>query len=181
MRRLLAVGIVVLLVAGSCLALVACRSDARTDPKTSLSTDLASIKNTDSAALELLSEQLSVGDQFGIDSKDLAKAWLSGFTYSTDSFEEYGTSATAKVTVTSRSLQSAMDKSMPAIGQVMANPSDDENIEALYARCGQILLENLKAEPLATTSLVLTYHLVDGKWVMDTQSERELASVLYSG
>jgi len=179
MRRRYVVGVTLILLA-LCLTLAAC-SGSKGDVRADATSTLDGIKHSDPSALDMLGEQLSVGEQFGIADKEFVSSWLEGFTYSIDSVDVQGDSASVKVTVSCRQLKSAVDESLPEIGLIMADPPDDADMDALYAQCGKVLLDKLKTEPLISSSLVLGYHLEEGVWSMDTTSQKDLAQVLAGG
>lgn len=167
--------------AGFCLALFACSANSESILRSAVRADLDGIMRAEPAALEMLSEQLAVGDQFGIDPHAFASAWLDGFSYSIDGLSIEADSAMVEITISSRSIQAALESSMPDIEQLMAKVTETDDIDLVYEQCGQIVLRNLQSGQLTTDSLTLIYHLSGRSWVMDVRSSKELALSLASG
>ena len=178
LRKILIASIAAFLLAGMLLVLLTCMGNDKGKVESSLGSDLDGIGNGQPEALEMLGEQLAVGEQFGVAPGALAAVWFEGYAYEVDDVVVDGETATAEVTITSRRLQPAIEKALPQIAAVMDDPPDDADLDALYAQCGQILLDSLAGEPLVTTTLTLTYHLEDGTWVMDTTSKKALSLAL---
>ena len=173
----------ILVVVSSCLCIVlsSCLSSNNRDFRSVVESDLDGIRNREPAALEMLRDYLSTGEQFGIDSSEFASAWLSDFSYTIDSLDTKEDSAVVTVTVTSKDLQAALDSSLPEVEEIMEQVKETDSIEDAYAQAGQVVLKSLHDEETITNSLTLTY-LFDGKtWVMDAQSSKTLAMVLSSG
>ena len=178
LRKILIACIAALMLVGMLLVLFTCLGNKGNAVRSSLNSDLDSIKKAEPAALEMLKEQLSVAEQFGIKPAALAAVWFDGFAYDVGEMDVDGETAVAEVTVTSRRLGSSVDAALPEIAAVMVDPPDDADLDALYAQCGQILLDKLAEEPLVTFTLTLTYHLEDGTWVMDATSQKALGLAL---
>jgi len=168
------------LLVGLSATLFAC-SSSRSDINVALSDDLTGIEHSDPVALGLLGDQLSVGEQFGVKPEDLSRAWFDGFESSVGSMVVEGDIATVEVTITCKRLQPAVDKSLPAINDLMTGPNTTDDLNALYEQSGKILLGNLQAEPLVTTVLTLTYQFENGERVLTPQSKKDLALELAKG
>ena len=155
-------------------SLTACTVSGEKSIRNDLTKSLDAIKKANPEALGQLSEQLALGEQFGIEPKEFAKVWFEGFSYSIESIVIDGQTATVKIAVTSRQLMSLLDEALSDIGAVMNDPALQDDIEAQYKKAGQILLDKLRAQPLKTLRLELIYHQENGKWIMDANSWQDI-------
>ena len=168
---------VFLLAISMVFSLTAC-SGNKVAVRASVSADLDAIKYSDPFALGMFNEELEIAELYGIQPEELASVWFDGFSYSIDEVKVDGNFAFVKVTVTSKRLDNALDKSNPALTEFMAGVSDSDEAYARLAQCGPIVLDNLQAEPLHTDSLTLDYRLENGLWVITETSRKSLALAL---
>ncbi|MCL2632613.1 MAG: hypothetical protein FWD45_05975 [Coriobacteriia bacterium] len=143
-------------------------------------TELESIRMIDDTAVASLQEQLAVGEQFSIEPRELAEAWLKDFDFTIGEIVQDGDTATVNVVITSRSLQAAIEEAMPIMGEIIGNLSESDDIEEAYKTCGEVLMDSLRGGQLISRSIDLNFYQrsIDGAWVIDPQSKKDLAAAL---
>lgn len=149
-----------------------------------LTTSFDEIKNLDDATIDELAQELGTSDleTYGIDGADLIRSMVDGFDYTIDSVtvdEEAGT-ATASVTVTSKSMSSLYDQIESMIGELMNDPdfltlASDE--DALNARVGEMIMEAVDGIEPTEKSLSISYSKTDDGWQVDSSAESEMATI----
>lgn len=124
-------------------------------------------------------------DQLGITEDEFTKAYLDGFSYEIGDITVDGDTATAKVTITIKSLSDIMTSFQGAFtdwaygldASTAAGMTEDE----LFKQGGQMLLEaTSSAEPQENTYDIMYTRNSDGEWEMDSTSESELVSAVLS-
>lgn len=142
-----------------------------------------SLKNMDEGAIAELAEGLgSTGlESYGIDASELIKQMVDGFDYSIDSVEVDGDTATASISVTSKSMSELMDLDYDAMtndlmsaiesGEVMA---DEEGINAW---AGAYIMDLVNGIEPSEKSLELTYINGDDGWELDADSNNAVSQI----
>ena len=168
------------------LALAGC--SATPDPEEAIKADLTSnfdaLKNLDEDAVEEMVEAMdSVGlDAYGIDSKELLASMLDGFDYSIDSIAVEDDTATATVTVTSKSMSeltnmdsdAMYDAIMEALTSGELDPNDDE---AVNAWAGEYVMGILDTIEPSEKTVEIDYINGDDGWEMDESSSSEVERI----
>lgn len=137
-----------------------------------LTTQLDSFKSSGS---QMIGEQLKANDSalstLGINSDDFAKEMLDGFSYSigTIKVDSKANSATAEVTITSKTIYSALTALVTNLPTAVTNMSaddlsTDENINKFV---GKQLTEAVKSAGTEETTITLTYSKSGDTWKMD--------------
>ncbi len=137
-----------------------------------LTTQLDSFKSSGS---QMIAEQLKANDSalstIGINSDDFAKEMLDGFSYSigTIKVDSKANSATAEVTITSKTVYSALTALVTNLPTAVTNMSaddlsTDENINKFI---GKQLTEAVKSAGTEETTITLTYSKSGDTWKMD--------------
>ncbi len=137
-----------------------------------LTTQLDSFKSSGS---QMIGEQLKANESalstLGINSDDFAKEMLDGFSYSigTIKVDSKANSATAEVTITSKTIYSALTALVTNLPTAATNMSaddlsTDENINKFV---GKQLTEAVKSAGTEETTITLTYSKSGDTWKMD--------------
>ena len=151
--------------------------------RASLASELDSIKNIDDAFVNELSESIDMSQLsvYGIDGVEFMKSYLSGFDYAIDSINVDGDSATAQITLTSKSYTGYLQALQTAVDEVTADPdalaalSNDE----INQKIGEIVIGSLDGVELAATQpITITYTKVDGTWEPASSTSGDIAAAL---
>lgn len=158
------------------------------DPEEAVRADLTAnfdqLKNLEGDALEEIADGMgNTGlEQYGLENIEVITAMLDGFDYTIDSVTVDGDTATAEVTVTSKSMSELMNLDtdaltadlMEAVTSGELDPSDDDAINAWAGEYMMGLVEQI--EPSEKT-ISLTYVNGDDGWTMDDSSTSEVAQI----
>ena len=158
------------------------------DPEEAVRADLTAnfdqLKNLEGDALEEIADGMgNIGlEQYGLENIEVITAMLDGFDYTIDSVTVDGDTATAEVTVTSKSMSELMNLDtdaltadlMEAVTSGELDPSDDDAINAWAGEYMMGLVEQI--EPSEKT-ISLTYVNGDDGWTMDDSSASEVAQI----
>ena len=158
------------------------------DPEEAVRADLTAnfdqLKNLEGDALEEIADGMgNTGlEQYGLENTEVITAMLDGFDYTIDSVAVDGDTATAEVTVTSKSMSELMNLDtdaltadlMEAVTSGELDPSDDDAINAWAGEYMMGLVEQI--EPSEKT-ISLTYVNGDDGWTMDDSSASEVAQI----
>lgn len=158
------------------------------DPEEAVRADLTAnfdqLKNLEGDALEEIADGMgNTGlEQYGLENIEVITAMLDGFDYTIDSVTVDGDTATAEVTVTSKSMSELMNLDtdaltadlMEAVTSGELDPSDDDAINAWAGEYMMGLVEQI--EPSEKT-ISLTYVNGDDGWTMDDSSASEVAQI----
>ena len=172
-KKIVLVGAMAALLALGATALAGCGGKSDADViRESLTQELDQVKNLDDAFLSEVTASAETGglDQFGIDAKELMKAYFGGFDYRIDDVTVEGDTAKATITLTCKSYQDYVD----AITEAALNSEDEtafgENImEAVNA------IQAREADPLE-----LTYQKEGNTWNITSEGQQALYSVLFA-
>lgn len=172
-KKIVLVGAMAALLALGATALAGCGGKSDADViRESLTQELDQVKNLDDAFLNEVTASAETGglDQFGIDAKELMKAYFGGFDYRIDDVTVEGDTAKATITLTCKSYQDYVD----AITEAALNSEDEtafgENImEAVNA------IQAREADPLE-----LTYQKEGNTWNITSEGQQALYSVLFA-
>lgn len=158
------------------------------DPEEAVRADLTAnfdqLKNLEGDALEEIADGMgNTGlEQYGLENTEVITAMLDGFDYTIDSVAVDGDTATAEVTVTSKSMSELMNLDtdaltadlMEAITSGELDPNDDDAINAWAGEYMMGLVEQI--EPSEKT-ISLTYVNGEDGWTMDDSSASEVAQI----
>ena len=185
---LVAVAACALLAAG--LTLVGCSSAP--DPKEAIEKDLTvqleSITNPSQEDIDDMVASLGSYEEvatFGIDGVAYMNSLLDGFAYAIDSIDvaEDGKTATANVTVTCKSVDSAIAKMQEITDSWVA-----ENLESIATmtedeinlKTGELLMQAVDECDMTTSQIQFDYSLVDNAWTIDENAEDRLLNAFYA-
>ena len=149
-----------------------------------ISSALDEVKSLDDDTVEELVESMDAAslEPYGIDGKELIRSMVDGFDYTIDAVtvdEEAGT-ATAELTVTSKSMAELYGAMDDIIGELLSGSDMLELIsdeDALNKRTGELIMEAVaKIEPSEKT-IELGYTKTDDEWELDGGSGAELATI----
>lgn len=162
---LLVVGVMVLAGCG------AGNSDADAISK-DLTSQLDSFKN---ASSQKLAEVLKANDAslstLGVDSDELAKSLMDGFTYSvgTVTVNSDSKSATAEVSITSKTATSVLTASVDSLTTVVGDMSltDLSSEDAVNKAVGKLLTQAVQSAGTETVKVTLTYSKTSNGWELD--------------
>ncbi len=185
---LVAVAACALLAAG--LTLVGCSSAP--DPKEAIEKDLTvqleSITNPSQEDIDDMVASLGSYEEvatFGIDGVAYMNSLLDGFAYAIDSIDvaEDGKTATVNVTVTCKSVDSAIAKMQEITDTWVA-----ENLESIATmtedkinlKTGELLMQAVDECDMTTSQIQFDYSLVDNAWTIDENAEDRLLNAFYA-
>ena len=158
------------------LSLAGCGSSSGSSDQDAISKDLTTqLDSFKSSGSQVIGEQLKANDSalstLGINSDDFAKEMLDGFSYSigTIKVDSKANSATAEVTITSKTIYSALTALVTNLPTAVTNMSaddlsTDENINKFV---GKQLTEAVKSAGTEETTITLTYSKSGDTWKMD--------------
>lgn len=158
------------------LSLAGCGSSSGSSDQDAISKDLTTqLDSFKSSGSQMIGEQLKANDSalstLGINSDDFAKEMLDGFSYSigTIKVDSKANSATAEVTITSKTIYSALTALVTNLPTAVTNMSaddlsTDENINKFV---GKQLTEAVKSAGTEETTITLTYSKSGDTWKMD--------------
>lgn len=160
MKRVVAVGLALLLSFSAVFALSACAQDPEAVIREGLSKELDELKNPNSG---LIASALGELDAIGIDSQAFATAWLDGFDYSIGTITVTGDTAVAEVKITIKQLGPAVDT---ATGVMEAKIEDGDITDEQEAMTlfGDELNKALKALAPATTTIQIDCKKTGNVW-----------------
>ncbi len=144
-----------------------------------LTTQLDSFK---SASSQKLADALKANDAslstLGVDSDELAKSLMDGFTYSvgTVSVNSDKKSATAEVSITSKTATSVLAASINSLPTVVGDMSlnDLSSEDAANKLLGKVLTQAAKSAETETVKVTVTYSKTSNGWTLD-----DLATQIY--
>lgn len=170
----------ILVFAGAVLS--ACGPDHEQAIRDSLTQELDSIKNLDEAFVADLESASGVSalEEFGIDPKEFFTSYLSGFDYTIDEVAVDGETASATVTLTTKSyteLNDAIQSNLDAL------VSDDSlytlSEEEVYAKIGQTVMDTIDGlSPVQTEPITIAYELIDRTWTPTEESQAAIDEAL---
>lgn len=178
------------------LALTCCLGAAACTPEKSpediiredITAELDELKNLEGETLdELVEEMAKTGlEDYGIEADEFIGSLFDGFDYSIDDIAVEGDSATATVTVTSKSVDTVMNPDPDALyeaimdaitsGEVDANDDD-----AVKTWSGAYIMGLLDAVEPTEKTIELAYANGDDGWQMEDSSESEIEKIFLEG
>ncbi len=149
--------------------LTACGGESPEDViRKGVTEELESIKNLDQAALDEITAGAGAADgldEYGIDVEEFCRTWLDGFDYSVDEVKVDGESATAKVTISCKSLMEGINIFMEKVTALAEDPAAAElSSEELNKKMGTMLVESVGEAPIETNTVDLPYVLNGNTW-----------------
>lgn len=184
MKRAIAIIAAGILAAGV-LCMTGCGQNSEQLIRDSLTQQLDSYKNADDAALsELATVAENEGlDEIGIDSQEFAAAVLDGFDYSIDNVTVDGNSATASVTIISKSYTDFETR----INQILTDLPNDESLqdmaeEEVTQMLGEKVMEVFDQTEVITEQADIEYKLENNVWepVKGDASLADLDSIVFA-
>lgn len=146
---------------------------------TAIDDEMGIVVNPSEETVAMLAEEATSGagstfDTMGIDSTELVKSWIDGFSYTVGTISVDGDTATAEVAVTSKQLGPIMmewQENFQADVQSQGFTSRDE----VYSYAGQTIMEHINnASPVETT---VTFELTKegDEWILDQGAANQTA------
>lgn len=146
---------------------------------TAIDDEMGIVVNPSEETVAMLAEEATSGagstfDTMGIDSTELVKSWIDGFSYTVGTISVDGDTATAEVAVTSKQLGPIMmewQENFQADAQSQGFTSMDE----VYSYAGQTIMEQINnASPVETT---VTFELTKegDEWILDQGAANQTA------
>lgn len=146
---------------------------------TAIDDEMGIVVNPSEETVAMLAEEATSGagstfDTMGIDSTELVKSWIDGFSYTVGTISVDGDTATADVAVTSKQLGPIMmewQENFQADAQSQGFTSMDE----VYSYAGQTIMEHINnASPVETT---VTFELTKegDEWILDQGAANQTA------
>lgn len=157
------------------------------DPEEAIRTDLTAnldqIKNLDDAAIDELAEEM--GDtgleDYGIETSELIASMADGFDYSIESVEVDGDTATANLTVTSKSMSELMNLDYDEMTNDLMSAIESGEVtadeEGINAWAGTYIMDLVNGIEPSEKSLELTYVNGDDGWELDANSNNAVSQI----
>lgn len=160
-------------------ALTACSPSPDAAIRDAITDEFDTFKNKDDSAIEQIAKSAEAQgiDQYGIENEQFADMVLDGFDYHINSVEVDGNSASANITISSKSAAAFKDKLTAAIADISANPdlasmSNDEKMELI----SQAITDSFKDIEIVNENVTIEYSNVNGTWT-PTNSGTALGSL----
>lgn len=184
MKKVLAF-IAVGILAAAVLCMTGCGQNSEQLIRDSLSQQLESYKNADDAAMsQLATVAENEGlDEMGIDSQEFAAAVLDGFDYSIDNVTVDGNSATASVTIISKSYSDFETRMMDIVTGITSDPSfADMTEEEATQKLGEQVMQAFADTEIITEQADIEYKLENNVWepVKGDASLADLDSMVFA-
>lgn len=178
-RRVLMAGLVACLSLVLGFALTACGPSDEEQVKKAFDDELSTMVNPSDEVISQLASEAESGasgqlTQMGVNSTDLVKSWLDGYSYEIGDIAVDGDSATAQVTITCKQfLPIATDWSNSLMSDVQSKgfTSTDE----IYAYAGQTLMSDLDAATPASTEVTFTCQKDGNGWTFPQTADNQKA------
>ena len=168
------------------LALSGCSSEPSAEEliREDISTALDKVRDLDDATIEEMVQSMDTEslEPYGIDGPELVKSMVDGFDYTIDSVsvdEEAGT-ATAGLTVTSKSMTELYGSMDSIITELLSGPDMLELLsdqDALNQRVGELLMDALAQIEPTEKKIEFGYTKIDDNWELDGGSGAEFAKI----
>lgn len=159
-----------------------------TNPEEAIRADISSgldeLKNMDEETITEYAD--SLGDlgmeAYGIDNETIITAMVDGFDYTIDSVEVDGDTATAMVTVTSKSMSELMNLDSDAMmGDLMdavdAGELDISDSDAINAWAGEYVMGLVGQIEPSEKTLEFLYNKTDDGWEIDSSATTEMSKI----
>lgn len=168
------------------LSLVGCGSSQQSDEelvRSSLSSELDSIKNLDEKFVNEISEAVDMSrlSLYGIDGMEFMRSYLEGFDYSIDSVTVDGETAQAQLTLTCKSYTGYQKALQAAVDNITANPDEIAGLsnDDINKKIGEIVIQSLDGVELKPTEPVtINYTKVDDTWEAASSTSGDIAAAL---
>lgn len=168
------------------LVLTGCSGGA--DPEQLIREDITSsldeLKNMDEETIQEYADQIGTTglESYGIEATDIIAAMVDGFDYTIDSVEVGEDSATATVTVTSKSMSELMNLDedammeglMSAIESGEVDINDDDSINAWS---GNYMMDMVGQIEPSEKTLEILYNKTDDGWEIDASAATEMNKI----
>lgn len=164
------------LLAASPLALYGCGSSKDDEQAARDSLDAELTRLTTGSASDLLGNSLSAIESLGISGDDFLGAFFDGCSWTTDQVSFQGGVATARVTLSCRSLTAVLDAMNDAYTAQTLEDGGTPSESSLYGTAGKALLECVHATALNSRSVDVTLAKQNGSWVVDDAGQSALIS-----
>lgn len=150
--------------------------DDKQDVRDSVDSELTQLSTL--SASELLGDSLAGIEKLGISGDDFLDAFFDGCSWSTDEVGFEGGVATARVTMTCRSLAVVLDALKEAYTSQTLEDGGHPDESSLYATAGKALLDCVHAASLDSRSADVTLSKQNGSWIVDEAGHTSLISLL---
>lgn len=174
---------VLALVSGLMLGGCSSGPDAEELIREDITSTLDELKNMDDAAIQEYADALGdVGlGSYGIENSELIKAMVDGFDYTIDSVTVEEDTATATVTVTSKSMGELSNIDPDAMAEAFMSDPDFETIisdtDATNAWAGEYIMGIIDQIEPSEKTLEFTYSKTDDGWEIDSSASDEVSRI----
>lgn len=149
-----------------------------------VSAEFDAIKSIDDASLDELAENSGFGEfaAFGIEPREFAASYLSGFDYRIDNVTVDGDTAQATVTLTCKSVKEFGDRfneevEALAADEAVANMTEEEANQKI----GDISMEIMTSlQPVDMPTLTIEFARVNGAWEPTDSGEQAIANAFFN-
>ncbi len=173
------------------LALTGC-SGTGTDPeeevRAAIAAEFDAFKNLEGDVIDELAEEMGKAglDDYGIEADEYIVSMFEGFDYSIDDIAVEGDTATATITVMSKSLDTIANPDPDAMYEaiadaIMSGEVDPNDNDAVIAWSGAYVMGLLDAVEPTEKTIELTYTNGDDGWQMEDSSESEIEKIFLEG
>lgn len=146
---------------------------------TAIDDEMGIVVNPSEETVAMLAEEATSGaggtfDTMGIDSTELVKSWIDGFSYTVGTISVDGDTATADVAVTCKQLGPIMTEWQTNF-QADAQSQGFTSMDEVYSYAGQTIMEHINnASPVETT---VTFELTKegDEWILDQGAANQTA------
>ena len=173
------------LTAFSAIALSACGPSPEESIRNAITEEFDSFKNGDDKAIQQIAQSAANQgiSQYGIENEEFAAMVLDGFDYNINSIEVDGASATANLTISSKSATAFKEKLTEAINSISENPdlasmSNEEKIQLI----SDAITDSFNDIAIVNEDVTIEYSKVDNVWtpVNSSSALGSLDSVVFA-
>ena len=153
--------------------------------KKSITEELDSVKNLDEKFMEDCIEAAGASEleAMGIDPEEFVKTYLSDFDYTVGDITVEDEKATVNVTLKCKDFTAYAGELEKAATEMLTDMEEMGNLskEEVKKKMAAIILDSMSGlEVKETEPIAVEYELVDGKWVVSSDSEQKITNSLFS-
>ncbi len=186
-RRGFLAGLIAVCACALCFALTACGPSDQDQAKQALDNELSQLVNLSDESIDKITSEIesSTGgtfSQMNVDSTELVKSWLSGFSYNIDEVTVDGTTAKAKTTVTCKQLYVVATSWSDSLQSDVMNQGFT-TLDEVYTYAGRTLMDAVDGADTSTTQVTFTLEKNGSTWEFprNTDNDQALADCLLGG
>lgn len=174
------VGLIVALALVMGLMLAGCGPSDEEKVKTAVDDEMSLITNPTDEMIQQLADEASSGaagslETMGIDSTEMVKSWIDGFSYEIGEVSVDGDTATVDMTITCKQFGPVVTAWTDDL-QTAASSGNFTSIDEVYSYAGQSLMDGLNNASPVTTEVTLDVEKGDGgDWSLPQNSNNQTA------